>query len=119
MAMQIVYGYKDEEELVVPEQKRVYLTENLRKVCGELFIEEIFFEDDEEVIYEVILQKECEKVNIEIDILIERTIESLKIIKGNEEKSIYLNKIRDYMLLKTQLIEMLLLKKENMYLALV
>lgn len=122
MSMLIMFGNKSENEIkFAGDQKTVYLTEKLKEVCDKFFVEETFLEDSEEIIYRVIHIEHIQELNKEMDNCIIETIDHIKKIKGNEEKNKLIESLRDYSLLKTQIIEMLLLleKDKDVVLALV
>lgn len=109
MAMQIMYGEVNEKEFTFNnEQQMVNLTENLSAICGKYISEKDFLEDDELVTYSVITADKIKKMLGEIDKNMSEVIVAAKKTRGNEEKNILLDRIYDYSLLKTQMIEMLL-----------
>lgn len=110
MSMQIMVGINLCSEIeFIENQKEVNLTDDLKEICGKYLTEKRFFEDSEEIMYRIISSESIQKVNKEMDDCVLETISNIKATKGNEAKKTLVEKLRDYSLLKTQIIEMLLL----------
>lgn len=110
MSMQIMVGINLCSEIeFIENQKEVNLTDNLKEICEKYFTEKIFFEDSEEIRYRIIYAESVQKLNEEMDDCMLETINDIKATKGNEAKNKLVEKLHDYGLLKTQIIEMLLL----------
>ena len=109
MSMQIMVGINLCSEIeFIENQKEVNLTDNLKEICEKYFTEKIFFEDSEEIRYRIIYAESVQKLNEEMDDCMLETINDIKATKGNEAKNKLVEKLHDYGLLKTQIIEMLL-----------
>lgn len=110
MSMQIMVGINLCSEIeFIENQKEVNLTDNLKEICEKYLTEKKFFEDSEEIMYRIIYAESIQKLNKEMDDCVLETISNIKATKGNEAKNTLVEKLRDYSLLKTQIIEMLLL----------
>lgn len=108
MATQILYGRIDNKEIAFGDfDETVNLTDYLKKICRDCFIEETFLEDEEEITYSVIT---FEKIGSLLKILIESEtvlLAELKEARGTEKKSELLSNLKDVALLKNSIIKML------------
>lgn len=109
MSMQIMVGINLCGEIEF-NKNQVNLTNNLNEICEKYSVKhEKFFEGPEEVYYDIIYAESVQKLNEEMDDCMRETINNIKATKGNEAKNKLVEKLHDYGLLKTQIIEMLLL----------
>lgn len=99
MALQMMIGIKKGNELIIPEnQKNIYYTNTLSKLCNSFLQKRSFYEDEEKVIYQTLnmdaLQKICGQVeNIQNDLVLQA-----KKTKGYEEKNEIIEELHDYLL---------------------
>ena len=109
MAVQIIYGRRNEKEISFADfNETINLTDYLKKICRSVFEEEIFTEDDEEIAYPVI---SFDKIGSLLDLLTKNEgglWDELKETRGTEKKAELLSNLKDVALFKNLIIKMLL-----------
>lgn len=114
MAVQILYARKIGKELAFGNlDHTVNMTEFLKEVIGDLFVEKVFFEDDEEISYRVIEYKNIGELVDAIHVSEERIQEELKTVRGNEKRIELVSKLKDLSLLNQVIFKALLQKGGN------
>ena len=114
MAFSVTYGeIKDKEIIFDLNSKKMNYTDFIKQVCDDYFIENSFFEDDEEVSYRIIkcddFLKVCELLNKFEKESKEECINS----KGNEKKNELTRAIHDCFLLQSIIVEALIMKSNG------
>ena len=109
MSMQIVYGKVVGNEVTFEKGNRgVNMTESLKKVCYDFFVEKSYLEDEEEVFYRTMDYAGVKKFLSHLIETENKTWKELKNAKGNTLKEEKAEQLRDYSLVKNQIAGMLL-----------
>jgi hypothetical protein len=114
MAMQIMIGIKKENEIIIDEnQRQVNYTETLKEICNIYFEEMNFTEEGEEITYSAIESKSFLEVVQLLCKKQESVINEIKEVRGNEQRNKLIDRLQDYNLMISVLVEASLLSKKN------
>ncbi len=109
MAVQILYAKETGKELAFGNlDDTLNMTDYLREIIDEMFVEKEYSEDDEEISYRVVEYKNIGKL-VEVSRAAEEEIlEKLKDVRGNEKRTELVLKLNDLSLLNQVIFKALL-----------
>lgn len=108
MAMQIMFARISGKVIEYPDNPSyINVTDNLKPICNEFFKEESFLEDEEEIIVQVVRLEEIKKLSERIEKQVIALLGQLKRTKGDSAKEEIEADIRDYIMLSSLIISML------------
>lgn len=114
MSMQIIYGKVINNEVVFEKGNRgVNLTEVLKNVCCDFFVEKKYMEDTEEISYKTMDYDVVKKFLANLIKVENKTWAEFKDAKGNTLREEKVNQLRDFSLVKNQIAGMLLQDCDN------
>lgn len=114
MAMQIVTGIKNGTEVLIGEnQSQVNYTEALKEIFNTYFEEMNFTEDGEEIIYSAIDSKSFLEIGRLICEKQEIVINEIKKVHGNGKRNDFVNRLHDYILIMSVIVEAISLSQNN------
>ena len=109
MAAQVLYGRVDNKEIVFANfDETINMTEYLKKICKDCFVEENFLEEEEEITYPIVT---FDRISSLFEILTENESTlwaEIKETRGAEKRTELISNMKDVALLKNSIIKMLL-----------
>lgn len=112
MAMQIMFASISGNNIKYPKESHcINLTANLKPICDEFFEEKTFLEDGEEIIIQVVRHEKVKEFSERIEKNVTELLGELKITKGDGAKEKIITDIKDYVLLRSLIISMLVSSK--------
>ena len=118
MAMQVVVGIQNETEygtevLVDEKQRVINYTDTIKEICDGFFVEKVFTEDGEDIIYRIISSKQFAEVLQSICKIQDATFGELKKTLGNTKKDELIDILYDYTLMMSVVSKAISLAEKN------